>query len=619
VDVETRDKGLEQNNGPGWPWEGGGHVVGLAVATDDGEAWYFPVRHEVGGGNLNPSAVFAWARDELGRDSQPKVGANLLYDIGWLGTEGVLVRGQLHDVQFAEPLLNEHANSYALGTLAQQYQLTSHGKGEEENALYQWASQAYGGSPTRKAQAGNIYRCPAALVGPYALQDVRLPFSIARLQIPQLQRQGLFDLYRMECGLTDVLYQMRKQGCRVNHQAVERTVDEYQQRADALLAELGDGADIGSPLWLQRAFDREGIAYPRTKLGNPSFTAKFLETCPGRLPELIREYRQIEKVRGTFLQGYILDKHRNGVIHAEFHPLRTDENGTVSGRLSSSNPNLQNLPARNADHKRVCRGAFLPWEGHYLFTPDYSQIEYRLMVHAAVGPGAEEARARYRADPRTDYHTYVQDLIRLEFGRALDRKPIKNINFGMIFGMGEATLQGILNMDDEEAHKFFQAYYAGVPFARKTLDAFSGMASRDGFIRTVLGRRARFPHWEGRKWEQGRTTLLTKEEAVQRYGANAIRRARVHKALNAYTQGSGGDIIKKAMLDCYTQLGAAPLITVHDELVFSLPIGAEGARMEKDITEVMTNVVQLSVPLLVSEERGLDWGHVSKNSRPGWA
>lgn len=610
IDLETEDQGISAGQGPGWPWRGG-EITGIAIGTDDGSAWYFPMRHKVGGGNLNPEAVLSWAKDELSRDHQPKVGANLLYDLGWLKAEGVEVRGKLKDVQFAEPLLDEHRISYSLAVLAESYGLTEEGKGQAEKELYEWSSLAYGGKPTRRDQGKNIHQCPAVLVGPYAIQDALLPFQILNKQLPHLEGQSLSDLFLLECSLIPLLLEMRWRGFRVDVEKAERVAEEMRKEEVRLLGLLGPGANVNDKEWLIRAFDRVGIAYPKTIKGNPSFTASFLESVPGDLPETIRAVRRLEKARGTFLEGYILNNHHNGRLYGEFHPLRSDTDGTISGRFSSSNPNLQNIPSRDRELRELIRGCFLAEEGEQINAFDYSQVEYRLMVHKAIGPGAEEARERYRRDPSTDYHGFVQDLVREKFGRELPRKPIKNVNFGKIFGMGEAKLMRMLGFSQEEADEFFRIYDEAIPFAKITAKAASDAADRKGYITTIAGRRARFPFWESKNWKEARRDgWMPLDQAREKYGPGGFRRARLNKALNAYTQGSGGDIIKLAMLDVWESLGELPLATVHDELVFSLPPGEAGERRARMIKEYMGYACRLSVPLLVSREAGPSWGEI---------
>ena len=406
IDVETYDPHIN-THGPGWA-TGDGHVVGLAVGTHDRQ-WYFPMRHEnpdgsLAGGNMDSGMVLRWANQELTRESQSKLGANLLYDIGWLKREGVEVKGQLIDVQFAEALLDEHSFSYALASLGKKY--LSEGKTEDE--LYNWLQRAYGGPEGRK-QAANIYRSPIALCGPYAESDVDLPFRIYEKQQRLLAEEGLAGLFEMECALIHQLVQMRWNGVRVDVERAEQTKIIFQERELVLQSELdkfsgrkGFSADAATDM--KAAFDKLGLKYPKTAAGNPSFAKDVLKSIDHPFTNAILESRKLSKARGTFIEGYVLDKNHDGRVHCEFHPLKRDDAGTVSGRFSSSNPNLQNIPARDKEMKHLIRGLFLPEEGDSWFAPDYSQIEYRVLTHFAIGQGAEEARQRYRDDPTTDYH-----------------------------------------------------------------------------------------------------------------------------------------------------------------------------------------------------------------------
>jgi DNA polymerase I-like protein with 3'-5' exonuclease and polymerase domains len=599
VDVETYDPHL-LTNGPGWA-TGDGHVVGIAVGTHDAQ-WYFPMRHEYGGGNMDPDNVLRWARDELGRERQIKIGANIAYDCGWLRHSGVPVAGICLDIQYAEALLDAHRASYALSSLANTYL----GEGKTEDELYAWTQQAYGG-PAGRRQAGNIYRAPAALVGPYAEGDVRLPLRIYEQQRKRLRQEDLLDLFRMECALIPLLVEMRMRGVRVDVQRAERVRDdmhrresEIQARLDTLTKRKGFNPDIKDDM--VAAFEHVGIKYPRTAKGNPSFTKSFLESLDHELPQLITGLRRLVKARGTFIEGYILDKHHNGRIHCQFHPLKADNNGTISGRFSSSTPNLQNIPSRDKEMRKLIRGCFLPEEGEQWFAPDYSQIEYRLMINAACGKGADEARELFQREPRTDYHAFTGDLVNEILGVQLDRKPVKNINFGKIFGMGKDKLLGMLHtMTPEQAEQFFNAYDEAIPYAKTTAQKAMNTAARRGYIKTVLGRRARFPFWEHAQWDKRGTVVRDRTEI----DGPAVR-AYTHKALNAYTQGSAADIIKQAMVNIWQAGLAVPLVQVHDELGFSLTPGKQA----EEIVELMEHAVEIKVPLLVDAAWGSDWGHV---------
>jgi len=617
IDTETYDPNLK-TKGPGWA-TGDGHLVGVSVGTDDGHSWYFPMRHEVGGGNMDPDAVLRWAKAELTRPSQPKIGANLQYDVGWLRHEGVRVQGELRDIQFAEPLLDEHRFTYALDALAKDYL----NEGKVDDALYNWCWRAYGGKEGRW-QARNIHRAPACLVGPYAESDADLPMRIYALQEKKLESEGLLDLFRMECSLIYMLVDMRMRGVRVDVEGAHRVNEAMKLKEAEITKQLG-GIDVNSKPDLQRAFNKEGVAYPKTKKGNPSFTKAFLEGCSHPLAQMIIQKRKLAKSRGTFVEGYIIDKAVNGRVHAEFHPLRSDENGTVSGRFSSSGPNLQNIPARDEEMKKLIRGLFLPEEGEQWVSIDYSQIEYRLMVHAASGPGSEDARQQYIDHPETDYHKMTQLMVKQLLNREVDRKPIKNINFGKIFGMGKAALKQLLvGLTDAEADAFFDAYDEAVPYAKTTAERASAKAASRGHIFTILKRRARFPQWEPSKYytDSDKKKILEKdntffdlqnsrEEAVEKWGGR-VKRARTHKAMNCYTQGSCADIIKKAMVDMHSAGLLTPLLQVHDELDWSMPLGAAGDEIIVEIKDVMEHAVKLKIPVLADVETGPNWGALTK-------
>ena len=620
IDVETYDPNLF-THGPGWA-SGDGHVVGLAVGTDDGHQWYFPMRHEYGGGNMDPEMVLRWARRELTRKSQSKYGANLLYDIGWLKREGVDVRGKLIDVQFAEAILDEHSFSYALGSLAQKYL----GEGKVEDELYGWLQRAYGGPAGRK-QAGNIYRSPVALSGPYAESDVDLPFRIFQKQRALLEQEDLTALFEMECELIYQLVEMRWNGVRVDVAGAERTRETMLERESVLQTQLDKfsgrtGFNPDAPTDMQAAFDRLGLQYPKTQAGNPSFAKSVLEGIDSDFTNAIMEKRKLAKARGTFIEGYVMDKNHNGRVHCEFHPLKRDDSGTVSGRFSSSNPNLQNIPARDEEMKHLIRGLFLPEPGDEWFAPDYSQIEYRVLSHFALGEGAEEARQNYCDNPDMDYHDWTGQLVSRITGQAMtkkDRKRVKNINFGIVFGMGEPRIKSILG---EGGAEVLEGYHEALPFVKNTLNVASQRAARRGFIRTLGGRKARFPFWECGRYVSTKDKIkickekddpnwfnyvASRDAAMEKWGS--AKRAMTHKALNSLTQGSAADLIKRAMVDIWDAGLPVPLVQVHDELGFSLDRQSpEGLEVAREIQRVMENAIELQVPVLVDGDWGKTWG-----------
>lgn len=579
LDTETKDPELT-TRGPGGV-RGKGQVVGVSVATDD-KTWYFPIRHEYAPQarhNLDPAKVFAWLNDTLQRPVSI-VGANLLYDLEWLRAEGVAMpRGELFDVQYAEPLIDEESRSgYSLDALARKYT----GEGKDTPVLYKWCADSFGGEANERQRA-NIWRSPPTLVGPYAEADALLPLQILATQRKTLAQENLTDLFRLECGLIPLLLEMRYRGVRVDidkARAVSKWLREEAAKAQAQLPKV----DVWSADSIARAFDAEGIEYTRTLAGNPSFTRPWLETCPHPLAQHVLNVRLYEKAANPFVESYILENHHNGRLHCQFNPLRGDEYGTVSGRFSSSNPNLQNIPARHPVLGPLLRSLFIPEEGCVWVRGDYSQIEYRLLIHYAVGRGAEALRDRYRNDPKTSFHRLAMALVLEHTGVTLDYKPAKNLNFGLVYGMGKEKLTRSLSVEPDLGARLYDAYFEAMPAVKATYQSAQRLATRRGYIKTLLGRRRRFVGED----------------------------AGTHRALNACLQGGAADVIKKAMYECWKagvfadDACGIPHLTVHDELDWSRAAGREKAF--ESARAIMQTCVEIKVPLLLDTTEGTNWG-----------
>lgn len=618
VDTETWDPEL-LIAGPGWA-RNVGHIVGVSIAVP-GHKWYFPMRHTIQPEyNLDPATVLAWLRDTLGDPKQPKIGANLTYDLGWLAHEGVTVQGELIDVQFAEALLNED-ELIGLEHLAVKYL----DEGKDSPLLYKWASDSYGGTVGPKQRA-NIYRCPPSIVGPYAESDADLPLRLAPILIDLLQRENLMDLFRMENRLIRLLIAMRQLGVRVDIPKAEKLYDDLGIR---ILAEnkklhdmVGFEVNVNAGDSIAKAFDQMNFGYGKTASGKASFTKVFLQNADHPLAEQIVEVRKLQKLQGTFIKSYILEKHVNGRIHCSFISMREDDNGTRSGRFASADPNLQNIPSRDEILAPLIRGLFVPDIGHKQWRKyDYSQIEYRFLIHYAVGASADLLRAHFNQHPDTDYHELVLEMVAPYAGwditeskqRKAHRKPLKTINFGLIYGMGKPKLTRSLGLSSAEGKKLFQAYHTAIPFARDTMDHISNEASRTGIVTTIMGRRSRFNLWEpdGYGLEFSKAMPYPLARAAYR---GPLRRAYLHKALNRKLQGSAADMMKKAMDDCwtsgvFTETGI-PSLTVHDELDFSDEGGRDAAF--KEMHHILENAIKLRIPVRADCDIGPDWGHVEE-------
>jgi DNA polymerase I-like protein with 3'-5' exonuclease and polymerase domains len=605
IDIETYDPDLKEK-GPGVRRDG--YIVGIAVATED-DSWYFPMEHDLqydpNGLNLPRDIVLRWAKRELVREKIPKIGANLMYDLDYLWEAGIEVPGPYHDVQVAEPLIDENAFQYNLDSLANKYL----GEGKRSDALYEWLSLAYGGAATAKGQGGNIYRAPPQMVGHYALGDVEQPREILRRQKLVMEKpdEDLTSIFDLETKLIPLLLAMRRRGVLVDVEGAQkldaRLVDkaaEYRERLNY------EGIDPNSGETIAAWCEANQIRYKKTDAGNPSFRADWLENHPHPMMNLIRDVRRLEKHAGTFVHGTILNNQINGRVHCQFHQLRGDEYGAVSGRFSSSHPNLQNIPARDEELGPLIRGLFLPEDGEVWMSDDWSQIEFRLLVHYGRGASGQKTCQQYIDDPTTDFHEFVAELT------GIDRKPAKNINFGLVYGMGEPTMTANLGRTLDEVAPMFNTYHSELPFIKELYNECDRMAKRRGWIRTILGRKRRWDRWQSTNYNTAKKDgAYSLEEATEKYGTQ-IRRAFTHKSLNSLLQGGAADIMKKAMVDIWEtgicDVLGAPLLTVHDELNWSVPKTKEAKQAHEESKRIMETCVPLRLPLLADSGCGANWG-----------
>ena len=597
IDLETYDPGLKET-GAGWA-TGKGHIIGIAVAVE-GASWYFPIRH-ANGGNLDARMALRWLADVCSNPNCTYVFHNAMYDIGWLRAEGVEIKGNIADTMVAAPLLDENRFSYSLNNLGFDYL----NERKDERALRE-AAKEMGLDPKSE-----MYKLPAHFVGRYAEQDAALTLRLwihLRGLIVAEEMSAIFDL---EMRVLKVCLAMRARGVRVDLDKAERVKQKLHLQEASILERVRDETGVDVNVWaaasVAKVFDHLGIAYPRTpKSGAPSFTKNFLATHPHPLAKAIVKARELNKARTTFIDS--ITKHTiNGRIHADIHQLRSDDGGTVTGRFSYSNPNLQQIPARDGEISPLIRGLFLPEEGCQWGSFDYSSQEPRIVVHysqimemkGAGKLGASKFVEAYRGNPRTDFHQLAADIV------GVPRKQAKTINLGLFYGMGVNKLGEQLGLDIESAKDLFKIYHEKVPFVRGLTDAVAHTANQRGVIRTLLGRRCRFGLWEPKTF--GVHKGLPLEEARSTYGETTpLKRAYTYKALNRLIQGSAADQTKKAMVDLY-EAGILPMIQIHDELALSVESKEQGQR----IMEIMQNCVELHVPSIVDAELGPSWGEAT--------
>jgi len=589
IDLETCDPNME-SMGPGWP-RADGYIVGYAVAVD-GWAGYFPVAHG-GGGNLDRRIVERWVRDVLATPAD-KIMHNAAYDLGWLRASGFEVNGTIYDTMLAAPLLDENRFSYALNSLGFDYLKEI----KSEQGLKE-AAQDFGVHAKKE-----LWKLPAMHVGEYAEQDAALTLKLWHHFKALIKKDEVESIFNLETEVLPVLVDTTLKGVRFDRVRCEHEMTVMRSKEFEILNYLKEQAGMKVDIWaaqsIAAAFDRLGVQYPRTAAGAPSFTKSFLDTHEHPLAKMILEARELNKTHGTFLEPYLRHSAKDGRIHTHFNQMRNDDGGTVTGRLSASNPNLQQVPARHELIGPLVRGLFLPEEGDLWAANDFSSQEPRLLVHYATLldlPGAEKMANAYRENPDTDFHQMVADLA------GIKRKAAKTIGLGLMYGMGKNKLAGSLELPLDEASELIATFHSKVPFLKGTVDAVMKRIEHPasgGSIRTLLGRRCRFPLWEPVEW--GVNKALPREQAVIEYGSR-IKRAGTYKGLNRLIQGSAADQTKAGMVALH-KAGFKLLLQVHDEIALSVKDKAEA----REAADIMANAVRLEVPSRVDVEVGTSWG-----------
>ena len=593
IDLETRDPDLK-SKGSG-AVIGNGEIIGVAVAVD-GWCKYYPFGHE-GGGNLDKKRILEWLKSVCATEAT-KVFHNAMYDVCWLRSYGIEVKGHIIDTMVMASLVNENRMSYALNALSWEYL----GERKNENILKE-AAKNWGIDP--KAE---LYKLPAMYVGEYAEKDASLTLELFKRLSTEIKKENLIEIFNLETELFPCLVDMKFKGVRVDVQKAHELKRKLTEQEKQFLLEIKKETQIDVQIWAARSiatvFDKLNLPYKRTeKTSAPSFTKNFLSEHKHPIVNKIAKAREINKAHTTFIDTILRYEHK-GRIHADINQIRSDQGGTVTGRFSYSNPNLQQIPARNKDLGPMIRSLFIPEEGCKWGCFDYSQQEPRLVVHFAAttagikdDPSVKEIIDNY-SNNDIDFHKAVADMANI------NRIQAKTINLGLFYGMGKAKLQAELGLNTkQEAEELFNQYHDRVPFVKDLMNEVSKWASRDGEIRTLLGRGCRFNKWEPAQF--GMHTPMTWEDAIKKYGENRIRRAFTYKALNKLIQGSAADMTKKAMLDLYKE-GIISHIQIHDELDLSV----ESEEKAKKTIEIMENAVKLLIPNKVDYESGKTWGDI---------
>ena len=586
IDLETRDPNLIKMGSGSVRRDG--EVVGIAVAVE-GWSGYFPIAHE-GGGNMDRDLVLDWF-EEVCNTTATKIFHNAMYDVSWIRSMGFHINGGIIDTMIAASLVNENRFRYTLDAVAKDYVGT--GKNEK---LLQEAAKDWGVDP--KAE---MWRLPAPFVGEYAEKDAEITLKLWGAMQHEISKQDLWDVFNLETNLFPCLVDMKFKGVRVDldvangiKKSLNKTEKEIHQKINKL---VGFDIEIWAAASIAKAFDKLKLPYDRTEKGSPSFTKNFLATHPAELPKLINQARETNKANTTFIDTILKHEHK-GRIHAEINQIRSDQGGTVTGRFSYNNPNLQQIPARHKELGPLIRSIFIPEEGCKWGCFDYSQQEPRILVHFASLMRLEGTGTIVNSykDGSADFHQMIADMAGIE------RKQAKTINLGIMYGMGKNKLMAELGLMKDSAEKLLKTYHQKAPFVKMLSEAVSRRADDSGKIRTIGGRLCHFDMWEPHGF--GIKKPLNHADALREHGPG-IKRAFTYKALNKLIQGSAADMTKQSMLALYRE-GVIPHIQIHDEL----DISVSSLQESEKIIDIMEQAVELQVPNKVDYEKGENWGDI---------
>lgn len=615
VDTETRDNSLARDMGSGWP-TGDGRIVGVSVATDRGSV-YVPIAH--------PDSV-CHDREKVARWLQHHVDAsrhvvfqNIHYDLGWLKSDLDLdapPHEKLNDTIGMAYMLDEQRLTYNMDALCKWLGI----EGKDETALRE-AARAHGVDPK-----GGLWRLPARFVGGYAAQDAVATLEMWRRMTPMLESEDVVSPYRTEMELVPMVLAMRRRGIRINVDTVEQAIAKLNslrdEALDALTSKLMIGRrvtaeDVSSKKFKSKVFADAGLPVPRTDKNNDSFETEWMAKSEHWLPQLCAQVLKLQDASHKFLEGYILGYVRGGRIYPEIRQYKSDDGGTKTSRFAYADPPVQQMPSRDPLIGHIIRSCFEPEKREIWGALDYSQQEYRLIVHFAKlcrVAGHEAPVQMYRENPKTDFHAMVAELT------GLPRRKAKDVNFAKAFGAGVSKFALMTGMTLEDAAATMEQYDERAPFVKRLSEFVQNVANSRGYIRLIDGARVRFMRWEPRwidrekyvgfsgpvgacSWEEARAR--TEDPRHPWYRAR-LRRAFTHKAMNWLIQGSAARQTKMAMLECWRS-GLVPLIQMHDELDFSFTEESQARRA----VECMRDVIRLEVPVAVDAEFGRTWGGAS--------
>jgi|TARA_B100001094_G_scaffold88918_1_gene85009 DNA polymerase I-like protein with 3'-5' exonuclease and polymerase domains len=652
VDLETYDPNLK-TKGLG-AIRGDGFVCGVAVATGR-DTVYFPINHSDTNLSLDKKIKLWEALDEklFQNEKITKVFHNAMYDVCWIrAVTGKKMKGRIVDTMIAGSVIDENRFKYSLDSLSKDYKIGSKYQYDLQQKTLEWSKG------TIKDPMTNMHKLPASIVKDYAKQDVDLTFKLWKMFNKKfdeilytkykedkngkrikdkngkdiiIEEKTSRNIFELETKLFPCLVDMKFKGVKIDVEKAKAFGKRLEKTKNNIINYIARKTNIRVEIWaassIKALLDHESIDdYTKTpKSGMPQLPKNYLSTHKNKYLRLIAKARELDKAKNTFVDGLLGFVH-NGRIHADINQIRGEHGGTVTGRFSMSNPNLQQIPSKGYIGKKM-RELFIPETGSDWYSFDYSQQEPRIVVHYAIKlgmDGTDDLKEEFDKED-ADFHQIVADMANIP------RKQAKTINLGLFYGMGRIKLQKELNLDSKQAQTLFNTYHSKVPFVKQLSKDLSDFASEEGLLFTVADRFCRFDKWETRdkEWnpETNRFTEVKlhakKEDAIDAYKLEQMEkydkyidptcehfekhytRAFTYKALNRLIQGSAADMTKKAMVLLYEK-GIVPHIQIHDELCVSI----KDQETRTMVQNIMEQAIELEINNKVDCESGPNWGNI---------
>jgi DNA polymerase I-like protein with 3'-5' exonuclease and polymerase domains len=576
-----------------------------------------------------------------------------MYDVCWIrAVTGKKMKGRIVDTMIAGSVIDENRFKYSLDSLSKDYKIGSKYQYDLQQKTLEWSKG------TIKDPMTNMHKLPASIVKDYAKQDVDLTFKLWKMFNKKfdeilytkykedkngkrikdkngkdiiIEEKTSRNIFELETKLFPCLVDMKFKGVKIDVEKAKAFGKRLEKTKNNIINYIARKTNIRVEIWaassIKALLDHESIDdYTKTpKSGMPQLPKNYLSTHKNKYLRLIAKARELDKAKNTFVDGLLGFVH-NGRIHADINQIRGEHGGTVTGRFSMSNPNLQQIPSKGYIGKKM-RELFIPETGSDWYSFDYSQQEPRIVVHYAIKlgmDGTDDLKEEFDKED-ADFHQIVADMANIP------RKQAKTINLGLFYGMGRIKLQKELNLDSKQAQTLFNTYHSKVPFVKQLSKDLSDFASEEGLLFTVADRFCRFDKWETRdkEWnpETNRFTEVKlhakKEDAIDAYKLEQMEkydkyidptcehfekhytRAFTYKALNRLIQGSAADMTKKAMVLLYEK-GIVPHIQIHDELCVSI----KDQETRTMVQNIMEQAIELEINNKVDCESGPNWGNI---------